>query len=38
MVIRNEARQWLKPEMKKDDLPGLNYDMTQKQDNPTKAK
>jgi hypothetical protein len=37
-VIRNEAKQWLKPEMKKDDLPGLNYDTTQKQDDSTKVK
>ena len=38
MVIRNEAKQWLKPETKKDDSPGSNYNMTQKQDDPTKAK
>ena len=31
-VTGNEAKQWLKPETKKGDLPGSNYDMTLKQD------
>ena len=37
-AIGNEARQWLKPEMKKDDSPDSNYNTTQKQDILIKAK
>ena len=37
-ITGNKAKQWSKPKMKKDNSPGLNYDTTQKQNVPTKAK